>query len=178
LEFAKYISSNNSDPQFPGVCQSGGTLTVVNGNICGRIYESGKEQHILQRWSWVKIRGNMGKSVVIVNTYRPVQSYGILSAYQQHKRVLLSSNVEECPRLNIMSSLTKQIQEWQTEGHNIILTGDLNEDVNSKNIRSFLGNLGMGDLVQKLHGSGAANTNINGSKPIDGIFGSSDITPV
>jgi Reverse transcriptase (RNA-dependent DNA polymerase) len=175
LEFAKYICSNNHDPNYIGIGQSGGTLTVLNGNICGRIIESGKEKHMLQRWSWVKLRGQHNKSVVIVNTYRPVKSNGILSAYQQHKRGLLTLDIDECPRANLLQCLKTQILEWHKEGNQVILTGDFNEDINGKNIQKFLSDVGLVDLIQSQHGV-APNTNIHGSKPIDGIFGSTSLT--
>jgi hypothetical protein len=104
LEYAKFITSNNKDTNYTGSYQPGGTMMIVNGNICGRVYESGTEENTLQRWSWIKLRGKQNKNVVIVTVYRPVRSQGPTSAYQQHKSILLSNDIDDCPRIQILSS--------------------------------------------------------------------------
>ena len=178
LEFAKYTYSNNKDKSFLGTYQPGGTLTITTGKMCGRIQESGTEDHILQRWSWQKFRGARNHKLVIANVYRPVFSNGPLSTYQQHKAVLLDMNIDECPRKNILTQLSLQIQQWQQEGYQIIVAGDFNEDVTTGNIRQYFEPLHMRELVIHQHGEHAPRTMIKGSTPIDGIFGSYDITPL
>jgi hypothetical protein len=53
LEFAKYITSHNTDQEYKTKQQSGGTMTICKGNICARTVESGSEGK-LGRWSWLK----------------------------------------------------------------------------------------------------------------------------
>ena len=178
LEFAKYTSANNKDKEFKGTFQPGGTLIITNGNICGRIQETGTENHTLQRWSWQKFRGTNNRQLVIATVYRPVFSNGPLSTYQQHKAVLLDMNIDECPRKNILTQLRIQILQWQQENYQVIILGDFNEDVSSGNIRQFFTDLHMKELIQYQHGSDAPCTMIKGSTPIDGIFGSEDINPL
>jgi hypothetical protein len=71
LKFSKYITSHNQDKEYKGKQQSGGKMTICRNNICSRIIETGKEG-MLGRWSWVKIRGNKGLSIIIATVYRPV----------------------------------------------------------------------------------------------------------
>jgi hypothetical protein len=40
LEFAKYITSHNTDKDYKTKQQSGGTMTICTGNICARTYDS------------------------------------------------------------------------------------------------------------------------------------------
>jgi hypothetical protein len=61
-----------------------------------------------------------------------------MSAYQQHKSVLLETGTNECPRINILTKLGTQIQQWKDEGNQVMVVGDFNEDVRSSNIKQFL----------------------------------------
>jgi hypothetical protein len=97
LEFAKYTTSHNEDRQYKEKYQRGGTMIVANGNICARIVETGQEKG-LGRWSWIKIRGCRGLTVIIATIYRPVYAEGALSTYQQHKSMLLLQGINKCPR--------------------------------------------------------------------------------
>jgi hypothetical protein len=92
FEFAKIITSNNKDILFKDTYQRGGTLMVCNGSMCGRIMATG-EDHLLGRWTWMKLRGTNELKVVIVTVYRPVFSEGALSTYQQHKNVLRDQDI-------------------------------------------------------------------------------------
>ena len=177
FEFAKFTCSNNQDKTFKGIYQPGGTMMIGIGNICGRIIESGRENHTLQRWTWNKLRGANQSLLVIVTLYRPVISLGPMSTYQQHKAVLLDMDIDECPRKNLLTTLREQIKGWQKEGCKIIVTGDFNEDVSKDNIKEFFQQLQMTELILKQHGDTGPCTMIKGSKPIDGIFGTNDILP-
>ena len=47
---------------------------------------------------------------------------------------------------------------------------DANEDVRTGNMKHFLEQTDMQDVVISMHGNDAPHTHIDGSKPIDGIF--------
>lgn len=151
---------------------------ITSGNVCGRIAESRREEHILQRWTWHKFRGVQQKQLVVATVYRPVYSNGPISTYQQHKAVLLDMDVDECPRVNMMHRLGDQIQKWQEEGCQVIVCGDFNEDVSKENIRQFYDQFQMRKLILHQHGTEAPCTMIKGIRPIDGIFRLNTITPL
>jgi Reverse transcriptase (RNA-dependent DNA polymerase) len=175
MEFAKFVSANNKDTSYKGAYQPGGSLIITSGKLCGRIRESGTEQNILQRWAWIKLQGRNDTKVVIATLYRPVMSNGPISTYQQHKNQLLDQDIDTCPRKHILSSLGKQIELWQQEGCQIIVTGDFNEDINNEAIKSFFDKYEMSELIMRQHGESAPNTMVMGCKPIDGVFGSNSI---
>jgi Reverse transcriptase (RNA-dependent DNA polymerase) len=178
LEFAKYVSSNNKDQSFVGTFQPGGTLTVTTGNICGRIFGAGQEDHVLQRWSWIHIRGKNQHKLAIINLYRPVKANGPLSTYQQHKRILLEQDIDTCPRKQLLEALGTVIDMWKRDGFSIIVAGDFNEAINSNQITQFFQRFNMQELILQQHGTKAPNTMIQGTQPIDGIFGTADLHAV
>jgi hypothetical protein len=75
--------------------------------------------------------------LVIVTVYRPVYSQGALSTYQQHKAQLLEEGITKCPRQQLLDDLGQQINEWQSQGHQIIVSGDFNDDVQGSIIKKF-----------------------------------------
>jgi hypothetical protein len=147
--------------------QRGGTMIISEGDICARTIETGQE-HGLGRWSWIKLRGCKGLTVIIATLYRPD---GALSTYQQHKTVLLNKEINEFPRLNLLTEFSKQLKTWQNEGRQILVNGDFNEDIRSRNIQNYFKQFSMNEIVMKQHGNNAPNTYLNGTAPIDGMFG-------
>jgi hypothetical protein len=178
LEFAKFVTATNKDKELKEPFQRGGTMTICSGPICARTVDAGCEKHVLGRWSWIKVRGCQGLTLIVATLYRPVTASGALSTYQQHKSVLMDNNIDECPRENILVELGKQIRIWLDEGHQIIITGDFNEDIRSGRITSFFNEFRMSELILKQHGQNAPNTYINGVVPIDGIFATEGIQPI
>jgi hypothetical protein len=177
FEFAKIITSINKDRLYTDTYQRGGTLMVCNGSMCGRIMATGDDQ-LLGRWTWMKLKGSNGLMVVIVTVYRPAVSEGALSTYQQHKNVLRDQDIDDCPRKKLLDDLSVEIKQWQEEGCQVITTGDFNEDVRGKVIEKFFANLGMKELIIAQHGKDAPNTYLEGSVPIDGIFGTRGIEAI
>jgi hypothetical protein len=110
--------------------------------------------------------------------YRPVHALGSLTTYQQHKSVLLEEGCSECPRLNILNELRKEIEKWLIAGYQVIVAGDFNDDIRGHTIKQFFFNLSMEEIILKQNGSKAPNTYVNGSVLIDGIFATTGINPV
>ena len=175
LEFSKFVSSNNKDPEFIDKQQSGGTLTMCHGHACARVMDCGRDNSILGRWSWLRLRGSNGRTLRFVTVYRPVLSHGATSAYQQHRSVLLEQGIDECPRKKLMEDLRRDLEKWIEEGDQLLVAGDFNEDVRSGLVKSTFDDLNMDECIFRQHGPNAPNTFQNGSVPIDGIFGSKGI---
>jgi hypothetical protein len=126
-------------------------------------------------WSWVKLRGKPGLSLVIASLYRPVYSTGALSTYQQHKTLLLKDGTDECPRSNILKELGQQLQKSIEQENQVVVCGDFNDNDQGNTIKSFFQQDNMSELVIAQHGPNAPNTFMDGSLPIDGIFGTPSI---
>jgi hypothetical protein len=178
FEFAKIITSNNKDNTYSDKFQRGGTLMVCQGHTCGRVISSGTDDNILGRWTWMKLRGCRGLSVVIATVYRPVFNKGALSTYQQHKNVLRDKDIDTCPRKQLLDDLAEEIKKGKNDGNQVIITGDFNEDVGGANITKYFSDLQMNEIILTQHDGPAPNTYLDGSVPIDGIFVSHGIEGV
>jgi endonuclease/exonuclease/phosphatase family metal-dependent hydrolase len=179
LEKSKFVIGNNTtDKSYKETIQMGGTMIIGANDIVHRIQESGSDQHKLGRWTWFKLQGQQGMQLRIVMVYRPVYSVGMLSTYQQQKQYLLSNDIDTCPRQMFFHHLQEELQKWYDDGERIIIMGDFNEDIRSKNIKSFFSQFGMKDIIIQKHGITAPNTYANGTVPIDGVFATMDIIPI
>jgi hypothetical protein len=49
---------------------------VSSGPICARTIDCGIKQHTLGRWSWIKVRGTKGLTLIVATVYRPVHVRG------------------------------------------------------------------------------------------------------
>eukprot|EP00957_Ditylum_brightwellii_P123946 9448189-Ditylum_brightwellii.AAC.1 len=72
-----------------------------------------------------------------------------------------------------MEDLKKEIIKWKENKEHILLMGDINEYVGSKNLKSFFNYLDMRELIREQHGmDGPAATRSNKSRQaINGIWG-------
>jgi endonuclease/exonuclease/phosphatase family metal-dependent hydrolase len=77
-----------------------------------------------------------------------------------------------------LKELGEQIEQWINEGLHVIVCGDFNEDVWGPKIINFFTNFNMTELIISQHGLNTPNTYIDGSIPIDGIFGTQGIESV
>jgi hypothetical protein len=179
FEFNKIISSNNrTDKTFAEKKQSGGTMTLVNGELCARVLDTQIDNRKLGRWCSVLFRGKHGLKLRVLTVYRPVHSLGPLSAYQQQRRVLLDNDIDLCPREQLLHDLETAIRQHKDDGEQVlVMLGDFNEDVRGRTIRTFFSDLDMRELILDLHGNNAPNTFGGGSLPIDGIFGTRHLQP-
>jgi hypothetical protein len=64
----------------------GGTLMAAINHMTHRVLKSGTDPTRLGRWSWIQFQGKQGMRLRVEMIYRPVESAGVLSTYQQHLR--------------------------------------------------------------------------------------------
>jgi len=80
-----------------------------------------------------------------------------------------------------MEDLATEIQEWTQAGDQVIVGGDLNEEIRGPAIKEFFAGLGMHNLIFQNHDETDAPTtffrNQNG-KVLDGIWGTANISAV
>lgn len=170
FESFKLSWSHNEDPEFDDRYQIGGTLMIANHPIGHRVSKTGNDKDKLGRWSWMLMQGRQGIKVRIVTVYRPVQSLGPTSAYQQQQKQLLSKNIDTNPRTQLLDDLSVDLQEWTAQGDKLIVMGDFNEDVRGQTIQSWFQQFQMTEAILVKHGNNAPNTFRGGVVPIDGIF--------
>jgi hypothetical protein len=110
----------------------GGTCMGISNESCGRHQTSGSDPHGLGRWSFIKMYGKEGKSLVVITACRAcnanIGTTGASTAFHQQWNLLRKAgNLKPNPRKQFITDLTAEIKKWQSEGADIILGGDFNE---------------------------------------------------
>jgi hypothetical protein len=83
-----------------------------------------------------------------------------------------------CPHTRFKEDLISQLKKWRKEGDRLIVCLDANEDIYKKAIRKSLTNingLAMKEVVGKFTCTPIGTTFFRRSKPIDGVWATSDI---
>ena len=102
---------------------------------------------------------------------------GDLSAYRQQQRSLESLDDDTCPREAVLRDILILVDTWQQKGVQIILMGDFNEDITLHKLKVRLEQKGLGEIFSTQHGQ-PPNTYNRGTRPIDGIFTTSNIISI
>jgi hypothetical protein len=153
--------------------QYGGTAQISRHAAALRQIGQGTDPEGLGRWFWQLYRGKNNSLLRVITAYRPnfKDSIQFQTVYIQQRTRFLELGQLDCePRQAILDDLATAINEWKQNGEHIVLMMDANEDVRAGNIKAFLEETDMRDVVLSMHGTNAPNTHIGGSKPIDGIF--------
>jgi hypothetical protein len=78
-----------------------------------RIIERGKDPSGMGRWVWMRMAGKEGHHVRLVTAYRPCQSGGISSVFQQQVRVMTAFKDLGNPRTAILEDLVQEMNTWK-----------------------------------------------------------------
>jgi hypothetical protein len=142
--------------------------------------ENGKDDTGLGCWSVMTVQGD-GAQTRIVCGYNPCSNSKLNSSttYQQHRRYFVTQQKDLfCPRVRFSQDLVKVLKKWREEGDRLIVCIDTNEDVYKKSIGRTLTDregLNMVEAVGEFTGKKIGPTFFWGSKPIDGIWTTTDI---
>ena len=93
--------------------QQGGTCVTIMERYGQYVKEIGKDPSNLGRWSWLKIKGNIEISTIVVLAYIPCKSRkkSMLSTYAQQKRYWSLQGVDTCPKVKAREDLLEFILE-------------------------------------------------------------------
>jgi hypothetical protein len=173
FESIKTVTAYNQKEASPNKAQWGGTSVWSIDNAVHRAIESGSDTLGLGRWSWTRYRGRGNITLRIISAYRPCDSRGPLTVYSQHQNYFDDEDIEGCPRELFTAHLIADIEKWISEGDQIILMIDANEDIRS--FAQAIQRTGLREVLLERHGQNAPATYNGGSVPIDGIFASQSI---
>jgi hypothetical protein len=118
----------------------------------------------------------------VVCGYNPCGSSKLNSGttYQQQRRYLITKEKDlTCPQKRFHNNLKHQLEKWQQEGDRLIVCMDANKDIYRKSIGKSLterDGLNMVEVVGEFTGKQLGPTFFRGSKPIDRIWATPDIT--
>ena len=165
-----------------GRIQQGGTSVLLFGHLTEQLDhdETGKDATGLGRWSVMTLKGD-GVHTRIVCGYNPCGSGKLNSGttYQQQRRYFITKEKDlTCPRKRFHDDLIRQLEKWRLEGDRLIVCIDANEDIYRKSLGKSLSKmdgLNMVEVVGDFTGKRIGPTLFWGSKPIDGIWATTDI---
>ena len=82
----------------------------------------------LGRWNWFQVKGP-AYSIFIFIAHQSIKSRTTVgTVYQQRERYFKQRNTHDCPRKLFINHLVDFISYMRAEGHEIILTVDINEN--------------------------------------------------
>lgn len=124
------LITSTSSVKSPSFYKPGGTCMAIVGDWTGRIMESGADD--LGRWTWARISGINGHTILIVNVYNVcknnIEKAGPTTAFAQQWKILrLSGQTMPNPRKQLVKDLCKQMDEWRDRKCSFFITGDINE---------------------------------------------------
>ena len=151
--------------------QPGGCACLVRDKVAHRHKDNGFDSSGLGRWSWVRIAGKQGCSTRFVTVYCPVKTGNGNTVYNQQLREL-----NEDPTSRFWKDLSKQILEWQSQGDQLLISGDWNEEVSSPNMTEWAKLLGLTDIITSMHPGPSPPTFHRGSSTVDAIFATPSLT--
>ena len=171
------IFANNSNEHL-GVRQQGGVLSSARGDIASFCVGSGADPLKLGRWTWIDLQFPL-KKVRMITAYNCVKSRsagGHKTVYAQQRRFFLQAGRDTCPRKAFCEDLCGFISSSINDKFSIVVALDANENMQiGKIARSFRG-LGLVDSITSITSNTPPGTHIRGSKQIDGIWTSSDVS--
>ena len=160
--------------------QWGGTGILTHGPMAHLAMGTGCDKAKLGRWTWARYRGKNGMVLRCVSIYRPVSnSSGASSVWSQHKRYLLSQNDDRDPQVAFWEDLRSEAEEWLRDGDQLIIGGDVNDEIRDPMVESFFDSLGLHNLIFEQHSPEQAPTtyfrNTKG-RVMDGLWGTANIS--
>ena len=173
------FANNTTEPHLSNKLQYGGVGIVATGEAKHRITARGKDPSGLGRWVWIRLTGKEGHHVRILVLYRPCQSGGASTVFQQHSRGLAAKGDMRNPRTAILQDALLLVETWKELGDHVVIGMDANEDVRKGEVNDLLSSVGLREVILDLHSdlSPPATYNRNTQRqPIDGFWATSGIS--
>ena len=162
----------------------GGTASLLLGESIGRIEPNGKGGDIMGRWSFISLRRQGLPPLIIYTIYQvnptPTNTVGITAWHQQRLQLNLQGRDHIHPRTAFTIDIIKQIQLHQQQGCDIILGGDFNDTLQSRNSNLFriANSTNLVDPWTRIYPNHPTfNTHHRGTTRIDATFCSHSLLP-
>lgn len=159
--------------------QQGGMAMIWNGMITTHIIEQGGDHRRLGRWRWAVCRGKQNLKTCIIGCYKPGATWvtALNQAVALNKK-RKTGDASYDPLHLWIEDMEELIKNKQSEGCEIIITGDFNEDLQDSNspLVFMVNNLGLREvLIEKYPCGTDFSTYERGSTIIDGVFMSQNL---
>ena len=153
-KYARITSSSSRESHTDTAYKPGGTTIIARGNWAGRVTSMGQDE--LGRWSFITMEGKQDRKVTIIAFYRVCKKNaetGKTTIRVQQERDLYNfRKSQKDPREVILCDLESEILKKQNEGHEIIIFGDINDEVrDSKRVQEFLEACNLKNVMTEKH---------------------------
>ncbi len=159
--------------------QWGGTGIVTTLDACAYVMDSGWDKSKLGRWCWKCYHGRDGIMTRIVSFYRPCcNTSGEQLVYQQHVTYFNSIGDQQDPQQAFLDDFEDASSSWIQKGEQLLIGGDINDDVMSPRIQQFFQKHGLRNLIFTRHpASQAPETYFRNTQEesVDGLWATENI---
>ena len=177
------LSTSSSTINYRTEYQPGGTCSIATDNYVGRVVETGSDNE-MGRWSFIRMLGKHGRQIVLVSAYQVcnqrANQVGDRTAFAQQLSLLRRNGKDCSPRKSFFDDLDTKIEEWREKEYEIILSGDLNEELGA-DVHGFARISAKHDLVEVIqHQHGTTDeppTYARGSRRLDYVFCTPNLVP-
>ena len=141
------------------------------GNATGRVKTTSQDKW--GRWSSQTFQGRAGVTLTIISAYQVVtDSPGkglTTAASQQHSLLIQEQDPVTSPRVAFRRDLKRYLHQCQSEGHEILLVGDFNEQIGEEqdSMQSIINDIGLIDIMKHRHGGSLPATYARGQRCLD-----------
>ena len=166
-----FMSYNHHDPT-SHAHQWGGTGIMSYGRLAHHSAGAGGDNEKLGRWAWARYMGKEGIRLRCVSVYRPCEGgNGTETVAAQQRQYFLSKNEDKEPRQAWLTDFEAALQSWLAAGDQIIVGGDLNEDVRSELVNNLFTRCGLYNVMADKHDlQNGPTTYSRGTNIIDGLW--------
>ena len=162
--------------------QEGGMAALIFGPMIQHLCpdQTHKDETGLGRWVVTMFMGHQGYTTRIICGYNPCGSGNLESGtvYAQHHQYFMNRGCLTCPRVKFQQDLPEALQRWRSQGDRLIVCIDANKHIYKKSIGKMLtdpNELAMKEVVGSFTGKQICPTFFRGSKPIDGVWATSEV---
>jgi hypothetical protein len=178
-EHSKFaFSSSNIDT---GIQKPGGTILGITGKLTTRVIDTSSDT--MGRWTSITLLGRLRAKIPIVCAYQVVDirgTSGPTTAYTQQLLMLKQQQrADQRPCREFQKAIRSFLQSKITDGHEIALCDDLNEELGSTagGMSQVATNLGLIDILAQTHGlDSEVATYARGTKRLDYILMTEQLT--
>lgn len=138
----------------------------------------------LGHWSYMRFVGDNDCSTIVLCGYNPCSNNRkeLSISYQQQCRYLIQQEKSlACPRRWFWEDLMSLLKKWQSEGHELVICLNANENIFSKKLGKAMTDpegLNLTEVVRIFADRPLGATYFRGCHPIDGVWASSGLSVV
>ena len=170
---------SNSTYHHNDIFINGGTLSIARGKLASRFASSGTDKY--GRYFWLQFYAKFAH-LRFYNIYRPVVhtdlSTGDTTVWAIQRKQLQDDNIDTDPRQHILDSLLHDINNDIKNNRLVVVSGDFNQNIFNSDLNTLFSSLGLVNVAQLFTPNTSACTFCRGSKMIDGVWVSKQVSQV